>query len=163
MGFEFEHCCFCIDLRIGCLVIGYINLFADLALILMSGMGLAAAGHVGRIYGGQAAAMGTIMMAILAVTMLVCILFLIFTIVLLVGLHQHKRGHVKAYLIYTLIFVILYTIMFFTGFAIATYSPWSIARDVISIVLTIYFLLVIRSYYLQMDDPNLRPAIYNTA
>ncbi|XP_026741815.1 uncharacterized protein LOC113503878 [Trichoplusia ni] len=163
MGFELEHCCFCIDLRIGCLIIGYLNLIGDFALILMTILGLTALGNVGITFHGSMSVMGAIITSVFAVSLIVCTLFLVFTIVLLVGIHQHKRGHVKAYLIYTLIFLILYTIMFLAGFAGIGHTPLTIARDVISIILSIYFLIVVRSYYLTMDEPNLRPAMYNTA
>ncbi|KAF9823387.1 hypothetical protein SFRURICE_006600 [Spodoptera frugiperda] len=165
MTFVFDKCCFCIELRTGCLIIGYLNLIGNIIAILMSIIGLAAAGVVtaegDKEDGTQA--VGAVALAVIGILLIFFILFLTFSIVLLVGLHKHKRGHIKAYLIYTVIFLVLYVIMFFAGFAASHINGGVVARDLISILLSIYFLLVIRSYYLKMDDPSNKPAVYNTA
>nr|XP_049700427.1 uncharacterized protein LOC126055412 [Helicoverpa armigera] len=164
MALEFNKCCFCIELRTGCLIIGYLNLIGNIVMILLSILGLAAAGVVtaqGKDEDVQA--VGAVMFAVVAIMLVFLILFLAFTIVLLVGLHQYKRGHIKAYLIYALIFIVLYIIMFFASFASEHIVAGNVVRDLISILLSIYFLLVIRSYYLKMDDPANKPAVYNTA
>lgn len=172
MGFEFNKCCFCIDLRTGCLIIGYLNLIANLVVMLVLSLGLVATGAIasGALNDKDLPSetneniktVGAFMLGIFVVTMVFLILFLAFTIVLLVGLHQYKRGHVKAYLIFSVIFVVLSVIMFFVSFGGAV-TAGVIVRQLFTILLNIYFLLVIRSYYLKMDNPANKPAIYNTA
>ncbi|KAJ8719388.1 hypothetical protein PYW08_011563 [Mythimna loreyi] len=169
--FEFNKCCFCIDLRSGCLIIGYLNLIGNIIMVLLSIVTLATSAVAKSLINENEElkdsreglqVMTTVLIAVVAIMLVFFILFLAFTIVLLVGLHKHKRGHIKAYLIYALIFIILSVIMFFAGFA-GTQSAGEIIKQIFIILLNIYFLLVIRSYYLKMDDPSNKPAVYNTA
>ncbi|KAJ8720011.1 hypothetical protein PYW07_012054 [Mythimna separata] len=170
-AFEFNKCCFCIDLRSGCLIIGYLNLIGNIILILLSIIAMATTGVANAIINDNEEfkdaresmhVMATVIFAILVIMLIFYLLFLAFTIVLLVGLHQHKRGHIKAYLIYALIFIVLSIIMFFASFG-GTITAGEIIRQLVLILLNIYFVLVIRSYYLKMDDPSNKPAVYNTA
>ncbi|XP_028163957.1 uncharacterized protein LOC114355357 [Ostrinia furnacalis] len=168
----FDTCCGCIELRTGCLIIGYLNLvFSAIAVIMTLILGvmvgvavndkdvqqaLREQGH----FPTEAAAAVSVIAIIFVVLIL---LFLIFNIVFLVGVHQNKRGHVKAYLIFHVIFLILYTISFLASFASPPINGGDVASKLLSILLSIYFLLVIRSYYYKMGDTSRQPAIYNTA
>ncbi|KAI8431964.1 hypothetical protein MSG28_004497 [Choristoneura fumiferana] len=103
--------------------------------------------------------LGAGMLAMAVILLLVLALLLAFTITLLVGLH--KRGHVKAYLIYSAIFLVLTVIMFFASFS-QTVTASNVISNLLGIALHAYFFLVIRSQYHKMDDAN-KGAIYNTA
>ncbi|XP_049875237.1 uncharacterized protein LOC126373225 [Pectinophora gossypiella] len=158
----FDNCCCCIELRTGCLIIGYLNLVGDIILTILAILGLVAGGVVAANGEDQSDKDGGVMIMVISVIFLLILLFfLAFTIVLLVGLHKNKRGHVKAYLIVSVICLVLSIIMFLASFA-GTVTASDIVSKLISFALSIYFILVIRSYYYKMDD-NKRPAIYNAA
>ncbi|KAL0829052.1 hypothetical protein ABMA28_003918 [Loxostege sticticalis] len=172
----FDTCCGCIELRTGCLIIGYLNLVFSLITIITTlvfglAVGIAindknfqeqikADPKFAEIAGSEATA---VISAVAIVFVIILILFLAFNIVFLVGVHKDKRGHVKAYLIFHVIFLILYTISFLASFASPPINGGDVASKLLAIVLSIYFLLVIRSYYYKMADSNRQPAIYNTA
>nr|ABK24774.1 unknown [Picea sitchensis] len=157
----FDKCCGCIDLKTGCFIIGYLELVAEIILSLLI-LILLVGGSVGVASNkDDAQALGAGMLAIAVILLLVLALLLAFTITLLVGLHKNKRGHVKAYLIYSAIFLVLTVIMFFASFS-QTITASNVISNLLGIALHAYFFLVIRSQYHKMDDAN-KGAIYNTA
>ncbi|XP_047028580.1 uncharacterized protein LOC124636508 [Helicoverpa zea] len=154
MPLVMDKCCFFLPLRKGCLIIGYLNLVGNLLMILLSVIGLAAA-SVLMIIGKdeEEQNLGAAMFVVCMVMLILLLVFLAFTIILLLGLHQHKRTLVKVYLIYALAFIVLSIIMFFANLMVAV-EPLNIVKDIVSIVVQIYFWLVIRSFYLVMDNPE---------
>ncbi|KAL4715821.1 hypothetical protein ACJJTC_006400 [Scirpophaga incertulas] len=167
----FDKCCGCIELRTGCLIIGYLNLIASIILAIVTtlvliGTGVIVAnadeiqveGHP-EITSQQISTMAVVLSVILLIVML---LFLTFNIVFLVGVHKDKRGHVRVYLGYMMFFIVVNIVLFFAGFA-GPVAAGDIVRSLLMILLNIYFFLVIRSYYLKMGDRSRQPAIYNTA
>ncbi|CAH2265195.1 jg26654 [Pararge aegeria aegeria] len=111
---EFNTCCFCVPLRTGCLILGYLHLIASIILAIVSIVTLAAVGAVVASTDPENindSAVAAIIAVYVIVLILVAVL-LTFSILLVVGLHKERRGFVKAYLIYYLIFIILYSIMF---------------------------------------------------
>lgn len=167
----FDSCCGCIELKTGCLIIGYLNLIFGVVAIVMAALVAVGTGVVLSDSDVQheldkahvTAAVTTVAVVVAIILIILLVLYFTFTIVYLVGVHQNKRGHVKAYLVYSVIFLVLYTILFFTSFASGAVLLSTIASKIFSILLSIYFLLVIRSYYYKMNDASLQPAIYNTA
>lgn len=164
MALEVNKCCFCVELKTGSLIIGYLGLVWNIILTLMVILGIVAAGAITSQArdDNDAKTIGTAMLVVMAIVAVFVVLNLIFSIVLLVGLHQNKRGHVKAYLIYTGIFIVLGIIFFITSIAQGS-AAGEIIKYLINLALSVYFLIVIRSYWLKMDDASMRPAIYNTA
>lgn len=164
-AFEFDKCCFCVDLKTGCFIIAYLSLIGYI--------GMAVLGIIALTVGGAIVSdnesdkddrnAGIMVMVVGGLFLLVTVLLLTFIVVLLVGLHKNKPGHVKAYLIYAGIFIGVSTILFITGAASGKHNASSIFQNIISILLSIYFLLVIRSQYLVMKRPERGPAIYNSA
>lgn len=159
----FDKCCLCIDLKTGCFIIGYLNLIANIILIIFTGLSLGAGIAIASEDEEKYHRAGVIITAISGLLLLFLILFLAFAIVLLVGLHQDKAGHVKAYLIYSVVFTILYVIYAIINIAGGNANATQIVQQIISLLLNIYFLLVIRSHYYRMKDPSRGPAVYNTA
>ncbi|GBP49364.1 hypothetical protein EVAR_24669_1 [Eumeta japonica] len=134
----FDTCCGCINLRTGCLIIGYLQLvceiiFGIMILIMLTVSGVVASGAVHPEYSSadrsnlqrelqfefpkdnDIQGLGILLVVVCVILLLALALALAFTITLLVGVHQGKRGHVKAYLIYTTIFLVLALIMFFVS------------------------------------------------
>ncbi|KAJ0176282.1 hypothetical protein K1T71_008456 [Dendrolimus kikuchii] len=153
-----DNCCFCIDLKVGTLILGYLSLVGSFIYAILVGIGIAG-GSVLIAKGDEDQQMvGGIVLAVAIIMLIVLLVNLLFTIVLLVGVHKDKRGHVKAYLIFNMICIVLMIIGFFGSFA----GPidWSkIIQNLITIVLSIYYWVVIRSYWVKMGETSKnRPA-----
>ncbi|KAJ2951693.1 hypothetical protein O0L34_g13855 [Tuta absoluta] len=155
-----NSCCGCIELKTGSLIIGYLNLIGEIIFIIIGLVGLIGGGVVAAnskneddVHGAQA------VMIVSIILLLIVFFFFAFTIVLLVGIHKNKRGHVKAYLIVGAICLVLSLITTLASFA-GAYDGLTIASRIISYIVSVYFLLVIRSYYLKMDNSK-GPAIYS--
>ncbi|CAB3227857.1 unnamed protein product [Arctia plantaginis] len=167
MAFEVNKCCFCVELRTGSLIIGYLNLVWNiivtlLVIVSMAAVGVAVSSISEREMNEEKHTIAVIAMVVFGAILLFLILNLIFIIVLLVGLHKNKRGHVKAYLIYAFIFILFAIVMFISS--IARGNPaGDIIKNLLTLLFTIYFFVVIRSYYLKMNDTANKPAVYNTA
>lgn len=163
MALEFNKCCFCVDLRVGSFIIGYLGLVGCIIMTLLSIVGLVASAYI-TVNGDtkQAQMIGGFALAVMCIVLVIVVLHLIFDIILLIGLHKNKRGHVKAYLVFVTIFIVISILAFISS--IANGSPaGEIVKSLLTILFSAYFLLVIRSYYLKMDDATKRPAVYNTA
>ncbi|MBN4742889.1 hypothetical protein H4F41_25020, partial [Escherichia coli] len=101
MALELSNCCFCVELRTGSLIIGYLSLVGNIILTIASIMGIAGSAYImqnGKDQDTQDA--GLIALIVVIIAFIFILINLIMNIVLLVGLHKYKRGHVKAYLIY---------------------------------------------------------------
>ncbi|GBP49366.1 hypothetical protein EVAR_24671_1 [Eumeta japonica] len=163
-----DTCCECVELRTGCLIIGYLQLVFEIvgATFLLMGLtvGPAVASVVLRTDCTESHtddAQGRTLLFICAVSLLAIVLGLAFTITLLVGVHMNKRRHVKAYLIYLTIFLMLSVVMFFVSLSSIKYNTDGIIGYYISCALNAYFLLVVRSYYYRMNVD--RPTVIDTA
>ncbi|XP_063625360.1 uncharacterized protein LOC134797069 [Cydia splendana] len=157
----FDKCCGCIELKTGCLIIGYLELVGEIILSLLILVSLLAGGVAISSDKEDVKEVGVGLIVISVILLLALALLLAFTITLLVGLHKNKRGHVKAYLIYSAIFFVIAVVMFFAG--LSQGPPISnIISNIITLVIHLYFLMVIRSHYHKMDDAS-KGAIYNTA
>ncbi|CAH0400261.1 unnamed protein product [Chilo suppressalis] len=166
----FDKCCGCIDLRTGCLIIGYLNLIGAIIGVVMgailaigTGVILSSDEFKEQLHDDQAAVVTTFAVILAVILIILFVFFFIMVVVYLVGIHQNKRGHVKAYMVFAVIFLVIYTVMFFVGFANPPIRASDVCSKLLSILLNVYFLLVIRSYYYKMNDASRQPAIYNTA
>ncbi|XP_034832941.1 lysosomal-associated transmembrane protein 4A-like [Maniola hyperantus] len=152
---EFDNCCFCVPLRTGCLILGYLQLIASIILAIVSIVTLVAVGAVVATADAQVDESAAAVAALIAVYVIVLILvaaLLTFSILLVVGIHKDRRGYVKAFLIYDLIFIIIYTIMYIVRCATLPPDVGYIVGTLIQILLNVYFLLVIRSYWVTMGN-----------
>ncbi|XP_045773508.1 uncharacterized protein LOC123872944 [Maniola jurtina] len=163
MMLEFNKCCFCVPLRIGCLILGYLHLVASAILAILSIITLAAVSAVmsgwsddGKVQIDQQAAGA--LLAVTVIMLLLVLVLLTFSILLVVGLHKEKKNYVKAYLIYYLVFIVLYAIVYVVRIATLPYDLGYLLSTLAEILLSVYFLLVIRSHWLTMRENN-----FNTA
>ncbi|XP_045773511.1 uncharacterized protein LOC123872945 [Maniola jurtina] len=150
---EFSNCCFCVPLRTGCLILGYLQLIASIILAIISIVTLVAVGAV--VATADAPVNESAVAALVSVYVIILILvtvLLTFSILLVVGIHKERRSYVKAFLIYDLIFIILYAIMYIVRCATLPPNVGFIVGTLIQILLSIYFLLVIRSYWVIMGS-----------
>ena len=154
MASVFDDCCGIIKLRIGCFIIGYLNLMSSLYLLVHSVLGIIKGKGLMQVtvstYQSFIRTMGKHMVIMYSVILVASILELIFTILLLVGIHKNRRSFVKFHLIFNLIFLFLYVIGFILYLTTGEMSFVRLILDLITIGLTAYFLLVIRSYYVEM-------------
>ncbi|XP_069360140.1 uncharacterized protein [Maniola hyperantus] len=151
---EFSKCCFCVPLRTGCLILGYINLVASAILAILFIVGLSA---ISQNDDANKNSVGTFV-GVTVVTLLLVLALLTFSILLVVGLHKEKKTYVKAFLIYDLVFIVLYAILYVIKIATLPYDLGYILSTLAEILLSVYFLLVIRSHWVTMGGNN-----FNTA
>lgn len=169
----FDKCCFCIELKTGCFIIGYMSLAFYSILTILAIVGLATGSYMaahpemvveeGSDNQDVATAGGIMVIVFSALAIIFLAILLTFVIVLLVGLHKNKPGHVKAYVIYSCIFIILTVIALVSSIFSPNKDAGSISQTLTSIAWNVYTTLVIRSHYFAMKNPERGPAIYNTA
>ncbi|CAB3227863.1 unnamed protein product [Arctia plantaginis] len=152
MTLQLDNCCFCGELRIGSLIIGYLTLIRDIIVTLISIIILAISREI-RASG--------IVIAVFCILLLIGLLNVIFTIVLLIGIHQYKNGHMKVYLIFNLVVMVI-AVLLILILCIATGLPILILVGLVFLAFHVYYLLIIRSYYLKMDNALNKPAIFST-
>lgn len=163
-----DNCCGCIKLRTGCLIIGYLNLFYSIVIVIATAVCFSSKDFKEE-FSKRNADHLTIASVVAIIALVIILLFLIMNIVFVIGVHQNKRGHVKAYLIYNAVFLVLYSLILFGAFAgaITSYGnalTWTnVVQNLLVIVLATYSLMVIRSFYYKMNDSNHQPAVYNKA
>ncbi|CAK1542921.1 unnamed protein product [Leptosia nina] len=152
--YPFDYCCFCIDLRLGSLIIGYINLIGNIALLVLTVFGIEGGVLLESLNLVGAYELGVELIAGNSILLIIIAIFIIFTVLLLYGLHKNRRSFIKAYLIYSGIFIIIYAIIFFVALGNGRTGAADIAENVITLLLSIYFILVIKSYYdsVQVQD-----------
>ncbi|KAF9420136.1 hypothetical protein HW555_003549 [Spodoptera exigua] len=86
---------------------------------------------------------------VIIVVIVTSIMYIPITVICLIGLHRNISHFVNVYLLYTLIYIVVVIFLLIgcliTGHADIGFVLWAL----ISIILCIYFYLVIRSYYLK--------------
>ncbi|XP_072944721.1 uncharacterized protein [Epargyreus clarus] len=132
----FDDCCFCVELRTGCLIIGYLNLIGSIIATIMSIMLVATGSAIVSVYHDDpdVKTAGVVLLVVAIITLVIVGLLLAFAIVLLIGLHKDKPGHVKCYLIYSVIFLVLSFILFIVD-AATNASAGDIATRVVGLAL----------------------------
>ncbi|XP_023949944.2 uncharacterized protein LOC112054403 [Bicyclus anynana] len=160
--FVFDTCCCCIPLRTGCLILGYLQLIAHIIggifAVLAIGTGLALLNAEDERY--KTAAQAVIIIG--AVGLVIILVALPFTILLLCGLHKERRNFVKYYLVFAVVCLVLGIIVQIAKYSGGYGDSKELPSIIINIVLTIYFLLVLRSQYIKMGyDNNVPVQHYN--
>ncbi|XP_068630846.1 uncharacterized protein [Battus philenor] len=153
----FDKCCICIELRTGCFIIGYLQLVTQAILAIVSIVGLMAGIVLLQKSDEENHKIGLILVIAFVIMLLMLVPYLAFTIVYVVGLHKNKPGHVKAYLIFSVAFLFIYGVIIIAQ--IASGSTASFIQNIFYFLLNIYYLLVIRSYWLQMRGINGRAVV----
>ncbi|CAH2220413.1 jg14394, partial [Pararge aegeria aegeria] len=148
----FKNCCFCIPLKTGCLILGYFYLISSIVVLLMTGFGLS---FIVTMLHHVADAIKPLMITLVVLGSIILVLILIalpFNILLLIGLHKEKKNYIKIYLIFQLVFTILSILLRITGVILSMggYLTGALTTLVYAVI-NIYYLIVIRSYYLKMS------------
>ncbi|XP_075977259.1 uncharacterized protein LOC142977316 isoform X1 [Anticarsia gemmatalis] len=162
MTFELENCCYCVDLKTGALILGYMSGVSNLILITIAVCILHFDNFVllvaiKEFYRTEA----FIIYVIMIVAVAILIISLIFNIILLIGLHQFKPKCVKAYLIYIGIYINITFGLLIASIIIGTEVRFVI-RDLVQLLISFYTLLIVRSYYKVMNFPPQKPMIFHT-
>ncbi|XP_075977036.1 uncharacterized protein LOC142977179 [Anticarsia gemmatalis] len=149
MVFELERCCWCLDLKSASFIIGYLELIGSLIWLLVLQMFWMKFDVTGlEYYAG-------LVFVILIIILTMEVLNLVFSILLLIGLYKHQAGHIKAYLIFSVVNLI-YVIMIM-GFAFNQIVLIMSMSVLLTLAYRVYILAVVRSYYLSMDYPEKIP------
>ncbi|XP_075976978.1 uncharacterized protein LOC142977132 [Anticarsia gemmatalis] len=150
MAIRFNSCCGCIELRKGCLIIGYFSFVGNLLIAALTLTSLILSGYVAAEAENQDIQVDWGAAAIITVIILIFIFVgLGFNILLLIGIHKDRPKYVKFYIFFTAIlvcvriFLLILTLAFGTPFG-------EVITDIIAIGANIYYLLIINSYYMDM-------------
>ncbi|KAI5634155.1 hypothetical protein NE865_13111 [Phthorimaea operculella] len=151
----FDKCCCCIDLRTGCLILGYLSLIEEIFVI-----GAALYFLMSNNY-NRASQEEAIFIYILLFVML---FFFIVTIVLLVGIHKNKRSHVGTYLCVGAVCLVggLISIVVSCISSSGPEKAQNIIKNIVGYLFNVYFYLVIRSYYYKMNNDVRGPPLTST-
>ncbi|XP_075976799.1 uncharacterized protein LOC142977018 [Anticarsia gemmatalis] len=160
MAVQLKTCIGCVELRKGCLIIGYVSLVLN---TLMSIILLSILITAGVLAGGTGVQVVWGALAIFAVISVVSmVISLGFNIGLLVGVHKDRPCPVRAYVIYTIVLIVLNIITVIANLSLGG-DVASAVLDFVFIAINIYFILVINSYYLVMTSdqtPRVQPKDY---
>ncbi|XP_045499827.1 lysosomal-associated transmembrane protein 4A-like [Colias croceus] len=148
----FEYCCCCFDLRIGSLIIGYLNVIFNLVITVLCSLKIRDGLAIKRLGLDSVFDISTPIIATNSIELAIALLFIIFSLMLIYGIHKYQRLFVKSYLIYSFVFIILVAVIFFVCLGTETMGPGQIITFIIAVAINIYFLLVVRSYYLTMGE-----------
>ncbi|CAH2041681.1 unnamed protein product, partial [Iphiclides podalirius] len=148
--FIFDQCCFCVELRAGCFVIAYVQLFVEALTfaLFLYGIVEGAVLMTSSVESVNELAFILLMFSVLFLAFLG--LIFVFTIVLIIGLHKRNSGQIRAYLICAMIFLPVYVTTAFVSFPMVTFAALDMIYKVISLVMYVYSIVVIRSYWIQI-------------
>ncbi|CAF4857309.1 unnamed protein product [Pieris macdunnoughi] len=152
--YPFEYCCFCVDLRLGSLIIGCINLLGNIVLEVFACYGLEGGVLLQSLNIIGANELGVSLVVSNSILVVIITVFIGFSCLLLFGIYTNRRSFVKMYLIYALVFLVVYAITFFVQLGNGITGVGDIIEGVVTIFCNIYFNLVIKSYYdvMLVDD-----------
>lgn len=144
VSLQVNQFCGCMSLKAGCIFIGSLSIILDLILAIITIIGIigieAACAH-GDCTNSDASTVITIARVFLGITLAVVLLYLIFSAMLVHGARKDRAGLMSPWFYWTIVGAIFSIInIFATGFNLAV-----IAR-IAWIILSIYFLIVVRSY-----------------
>ncbi|XP_013136372.1 PREDICTED: uncharacterized protein LOC106101624 [Papilio polytes] len=145
--FVLEKCCFCVKLRFGCLIIAYFQLLIEVITLSLSLYGIVEGSIMLTSTVKAITDMGFIMMTLSGLFLLAIAFMLAFTIVLIIGLHKKKDAYIRAYLLCSMVYLIVAATTGFVSFPLLLVSAIDVAYKIISLILHVYFIFVIRSYW----------------
>ncbi|XP_013162409.1 PREDICTED: uncharacterized protein LOC106113898 [Papilio xuthus] len=145
--FIVEKCCFCVKLRVGCLIIAYFQLLIEVVTLGLSLYGIVEGSIMLTSTIKAITDMGFIMMTLSGLFLVAIALMLVFTIVLIIGLHKKKDAYIRAYLLCAMIYLIVAATTSFVSFPLLLVSVIDVAYKILSLILHVYFIFVIRSYW----------------
>ncbi|CAB3227859.1 unnamed protein product [Arctia plantaginis] len=143
--------CLSLDLRTGSFICGYLNLAWHLAIAIVYLWVMIAASSIPFDV--------TSALVIIGIDLGFIGINVIFNVMLIIGLHTLKRGFINAFIIYNYIFLAFCLIMFIIYLSLGG-GVLNIMFKLVSLCFTAIFLLIIRSYYLSMDDNKTGAAMY---
>ncbi|CAB3227862.1 unnamed protein product [Arctia plantaginis] len=152
---KLKYCCYCGDLRTGSVVIANVNLVRDILFLLISITMLTLTGTRYALW------LDRVMIPVFGILLVVNIVNVIMDIVLLIGIHKYKVGYLKTNFIFNVIEMVVASVLILT-LCITSELPGLIALCLVFLGFHMYNLMIIRSYYLKMDDPSNKPAIYDS-
>ncbi|XP_045774063.1 uncharacterized protein LOC123873301 [Maniola jurtina] len=152
----FNDCCCCIQLRKGCLILGYMSLvgnvvygFAYIILIYIIASEIKSTSELLENHRSN-----TTFLMIYAIDLILALISIPFNILLLNGLHKERRRFVKIYIRFQLVMLVLDILRKLVAMIMMSekLDLLTIAAVLIDLGLNIYFLLVVRSQYEKMGE-----------
>ncbi|XP_045536965.1 uncharacterized protein LOC106711989 [Papilio machaon] len=145
--FVLEKCCFCVKLRVGCLIIAYFQLLFEVVTLSLSLYGIVEGSIMLTSTIKAITDMGYIMMTLSGLFLVAIVFMLVFTIVLIIGLHKKNDTYIRAYLLCAVIYLIVAATTSFVSFPLLLVSAFDVTYKIVGLILHVYFIFVIRSYW----------------
>ncbi|XP_076067092.1 uncharacterized protein LOC143040241 [Oratosquilla oratoria] len=144
VNLQVEHFCKCMSLRAGCIFIGALSIILALITVIITIVGIVgieAACAQRDCTKSDVSTAVTIARVILGITLALTLLYLIFSAMLVHGARKDRAGLMNPWFYWTIVGIVFSIIgMFTTGL-----NPVMFVR-IAWIILSIYFLIVVRSY-----------------
>ncbi|KAG6455919.1 uncharacterized protein LOC119188522 [Manduca sexta] len=139
----------CFKLRTGCLFMGYSGAITSMLFIMFSFAGIIITGQrEGSLKGDALYVNNVILWACIFLAVFCSIAFGLY-VVLLVGVQQWRPKLVKVFLIGMTVYLV---ISFILAVVLTVMNPTFGIRFVITFAWSIYYMLVVRSYYFKMNE-----------
>ncbi|XP_026741809.1 uncharacterized protein LOC113503875 [Trichoplusia ni] len=158
-----DHCCFCLSPRTGCLVIGYFHLICIIAAMIYALLPFYVmyfTNFTKEVSAEDASMFFFSIYSTYGIKMILYSVYLIFTIILLRGLHQNKSVLVDAFIIFIYMVFALHMVYFIFCFAMHLGMILIEACDLIFLAVSFYFVLVLQCYHSKMKQEEAGTVTY---
>ncbi|CAD0197615.1 unnamed protein product [Chrysodeixis includens] len=159
-----DHCCFYFTPKTGCLIIGYTHLVCILVLMVLSVVPFFTTLEFSpRATQGDANIGYFLLYSYATIGLIVCLIYLIFIIILLRGLHQNKPNCVITFINW-LYFTSILHLVFHAWYWIHLEFPMIyFTFSGICWIINAYCLLVLHIYHKKMNEDGTNTVIYTAA
>ncbi|KAH9645126.1 hypothetical protein HF086_005671 [Spodoptera exigua] len=106
LALDFNKCCFCVNLRLGSIIIAYFNLFSNFVTIQLFLLSWLLADWK-AIMSKKNDELDTYTKTVIIVVIVTSIMYIPITVICLIGLHRNISHFVNVYLLYTLIYIVV--------------------------------------------------------
>ncbi|XP_026741818.1 uncharacterized protein LOC113503881 [Trichoplusia ni] len=160
-----DQCCFCFTPRTGCLIIGYVYVVLIISSMILSSVPFFTLKLSEGATQFDADLAYFLVYMFFVVMMIICFIYMAFTINLLIGLHQHKQNRVRLFINFLYlasIGYIVFSVWYWFTMDFYIVSQFFIPMGII-LSFHAYCILVLSIYHKKMLEVGTRTVIYTAS